>query len=254
MSKIYEALERARKEARGPELFAEDWPTVEDAHAPHRAAPAGRRAPVRTRGGMEDEMLELHHALEGLLHGMTGKIIQFMGCREGEGVSTITGEFARTCATRLGKRVLILDAAAAARGAGAAGRDPWDGGGPPREAPWEIAADERGDPRIRTGLIHEDARALGGSNGGPPDGDPWRRVRGEFDLVLVDAPPAHASSIGVALASKADGTVVVMEAERTRAPAVESLSRRIAKAGGRVLGIVLNRRRYHIPEFLYRHI
>lgn len=248
MGKIYEALERAQREVGGREHLPEDLLTLEDADAPRRAT--APRSPVPS---MEDEMLELHHALEGLLDGTTGKIVEFIACRGGEGVSTITEEFARACATRLGKRVLILDAAVAARDAGGARRDAWDCEEPRRESPWEIAA-ERGDPRIRTGLIRDDPRALAGSNGGPPEGDPWRRVRAEFDLVLIDAPPAHVSSVGVALAGKADGTVVVMEAERTRVPVVESLSRRITKTGGRVLGIVLNCRRYHIPEFIYRHI
>jgi Mrp family chromosome partitioning ATPase len=251
MGKIYEALERAQQEVGGRERLPGDLLTLEDADAPRRAAAPRPRAPVPS---MEDEMLELHHALEGLLDGTTGKIVEFIACREGEGVSTITEEFARTCATRLGKRVLILDAAVAARDAGTARRDAWDCEEPRRESPWEIAAHERGDPRIRTGLIRDDPRALAGSNGGPPAGDPWRRVRAEFDLVLIDAPPAHVSSVGVALASKADGTVVVMEAEKTRVPVVESLSRRITKTGGRVLGIVLNCRRYHIPEFICRRI
>jgi len=267
MSRIYDALERARKEVPAPHGAADDLPPLgleelrtdegaEDLErgAPKRAEQLRRRPPPRPRDGMEDEMLQLHQSLEGLLAGTAGKIIEFLAAREGEGVSTIAEAFARTCATRLGKRVLILDAALLERGAGGGRRrcGEWERGRP--ASPWDILVDDRGDPRIRVGRMSDDAWAVGGSNGGPAESDPWRRVRGEFDLVLIDAPPASASSIGVALSGKADGTVLVMEAEKTRAPVVESLGRRIAKGGGRVLGIVLNKRRYHIPDVLYRQL
>jgi len=84
--------------------------------------------------------------------------------------------------------------------------------------------------------------------------DIWSSLRAEFDLVVIDAPPAHVSSLGVAVSGKADGTLLVVEAERTRAPVVEMVKRRIAESGGKVVGAVLNRRRYHIPDFIYRQI
>src|SRR5262249_21952156 len=38
-----------------------------------------------------------------------------------------------------------------------------------------------------------------------------------FDLVVIDAPPAHESFIGLNLARRTDGIVLVVEAERTKA-------------------------------------
>jgi len=73
-------------------------------------------------------------------------------------------------------------------------------------------------------------------------------------LILVDSPPATTSPEGFALMRKADGVVLVVEADKTRWPVVESVKERILQHGGNVLGLVLNKRRYHIPEFVYRRL
>jgi Mrp family chromosome partitioning ATPase len=45
---------------------------------------------------------------------------------------------------------------------------------------------------------------------------------------------------------------MVVEAERTRSPIVDQARRSIESNGGRMLGVVLNKRRFHIPRFLYQ--
>jgi Mrp family chromosome partitioning ATPase len=50
-----------------------------------------------------------------------------------------------------------------------------------------------------------------------------------------------------------DGIVLVVEAERTRTPLVRATQKTIKGHGGTVLGVVLNKRRSHVPKFLYRH-
>ena len=56
-------------------------------------------------------MFGLYQNIEYLLPDAAEKIIQFIGSREGEGVSTIVRRFAHTAITTFGKRVLIIDAA-----------------------------------------------------------------------------------------------------------------------------------------------
>jgi len=50
------------------------------------------------------------------------------------------------------------------------------------------------------------------------------------------------------------GVVLVVEAERTRAPIVEQARRAVEANGGRLLGVVMNKRRYHIPRAIYRRL
>ena len=77
-------------------------------------------------------------------------------------------------------------------------------------------------------------------------------LRQRFDLVVIDAPPANHGLLGLALANKADGVVLVIEAERTRTPIAAATLQSLAVNNAKVLGAVLNKRRFHIPRFVYR--
>jgi protein-tyrosine kinase len=79
-------------------------------------------------------------------------------------------------------------------------------------------------------------------------------LRKQFDLIVIDSPPLNRGVLGAALAKKSDGVVVVVEAEKTRIPVVGEARRVIEINGGNVLGVVLNKRRFHVPRFVYRWI
>jgi Mrp family chromosome partitioning ATPase len=46
----------------------------------------------------------------------------------------------------------------------------------------------------------------------------------------------------------------VLEAEKTRWPVAENTKQMIEKNGGKVLGVVLNKRQFYIPDFIYRRL
>ena len=75
-----------------------------------------------------------------------------------------------------------------------------------------------------------------------------RRAR----LVIIDAPPILSDVTGIALSRKASGVLLVVEAERTRAPIIEQARKVIATGGGRLLGVILNKRKHHIPGWIYK--
>jgi protein-tyrosine kinase len=77
------------------------------------------------------------------------------------------------------------------------------------------------------------------------------RLRSRFDWVVLDGPPVTVYSDAAILAPLADRVVLVVEAERTRWEVVTQAKRTIEESGGRILGAVLNRQRYHIPPALY---
>jgi Mrp family chromosome partitioning ATPase len=81
-----------------------------------------------------------------------------------------------------------------------------------------------------------------------------KKLKQRFDLILIDSPPATASTDGLAMSSKVDGIVLVVEAEKTRWPVAETVRDRIKRSGGNILGIVLNKRRYYIPGWIYRRL
>lgn len=67
-----------------------------------------------------------------------------------------------------------------------------------------------------------------------------RRVREDFDYVLIGAPPVGLVSDAVIVAAHGDGILLVIDARRTRKSSVRRSMRSLEAAGVRVLGTVVN--------------
>ena len=79
-------------------------------------------------------------------------------------------------------------------------------------------------------------------------------LRAEFDFVLVDGPPVNLYADTALLGKLADGVVLVVQANSTHREAARKAKESLASANVRLLGVVLNKRTFPIPEFLYRKI
>jgi Mrp family chromosome partitioning ATPase len=79
-------------------------------------------------------------------------------------------------------------------------------------------------------------------------------MKRQFRLIVFDLPPiaTHASCMSVA--STLDGVVLVIEAEKVRGQVAVRACEQLARAKVAVLGVVLNKRRLHVPEWLYRRL
>jgi Mrp family chromosome partitioning ATPase len=66
------------------------------------------------------------------------------------------------------------------------------------------------------------------------------RLRREFDMVMIDAPPMIHLADARVLGRMADGVILVIRAGQTTTESVLFASRRFAEDGTRVLGTVLN--------------
>lgn len=78
------------------------------------------------------------------------------------------------------------------------------------------------------------------------------KLRERFRFVLIDSAPAVPFMDGCVLATAADGVVFVTESNRTRAEVVNRALDKLKSCDANVLGMVLNKRVFHIPQFLYR--
>jgi capsular exopolysaccharide synthesis family protein len=76
----------------------------------------------------------------------------------------------------------------------------------------------------------------------------------EFDYVLIDAPPMEAGDDSVMLSRHAEGIVLVLRAHSTRRETARKAVRDLEHANVRVLGAVLNRRTFPVPESIYRKL
>jgi receptor protein-tyrosine kinase len=79
-------------------------------------------------------------------------------------------------------------------------------------------------------------------------------LRREFDFVLIDAPPLTRYADAIALGQLSDGFVLVLEANATRREAALKVSENLRAAQIKVLGAVLNKRTFPIPESLYNKL
>lgn len=77
-------------------------------------------------------------------------------------------------------------------------------------------------------------------------------VAQDYDWVIFDCPAVNNSAETVALAAACNGCVLVVRSGRTRREIVQDAKRRLEQGGAHLAGAVLNRRRYYIPEALYR--
>lgn len=215
--------------------------------------PAPFAAGIKTGFGLEDEMLGLYKVIESLLPHNKSKIIQFLGARDGEGTSTVVREFARVSANIVGDSVLLLDADR---------HNPcqnhfFDIGD---KFGWLDALRSDGEPNTAFHRVGESSLFVSpGSNSAfsTPEifnskfDEICQSFRGGFDMILIDSAPMAVSPDGLAIASRVDGIVLVVEAEKTRWQAVKTMRDSISRVGGNILGVVLNKRRYYIPQSIY---
>jgi Mrp family chromosome partitioning ATPase len=79
-------------------------------------------------------------------------------------------------------------------------------------------------------------------------------LRAQFDYVLIDTPPVGVFSDGMLLAQLADGAIFVVGSGLTRRESARMVKESFDVARVPVLGVVLNRRTYPMPEALYRRL
>jgi capsular exopolysaccharide synthesis family protein len=79
-------------------------------------------------------------------------------------------------------------------------------------------------------------------------------AREKFDCTVLDSAPITGSSGSQAICAKVDGVLLVLEAGRTRKQVAIRAKKELEEAGGKLLGVVLNKRRYFIPDWIYRRL
>lgn len=79
-------------------------------------------------------------------------------------------------------------------------------------------------------------------------------LKEKFDWIIFDCAPINVYPDSTVLASRLDGVVLVIQAENRRAEVAIQAKERLEQAGAKILGAVLNRRRYIIPEIIYRKL
>ena len=82
----------------------------------------------------------------------------------------------------------------------------------------------------------------------------FNRLRNVFNVIIIDCPPVLDGAGYVSASGLADSCLLVVEAGRTRVPVVRRAMEEIEAAGGKLQGVVLNKRKHYIPSWIYRRL
>jgi uncharacterized protein involved in exopolysaccharide biosynthesis/Mrp family chromosome partitioning ATPase len=200
--------------------------------------------------------------LTGFDRGSLGpQILLVTSSYGGEGASTVMSHLGAVLAHEQNLRVVLLDCRH---------RHHVDGGRPLNEVFGDPAEGGLFDSEVEEISLDDLVRetkvnrlryvAAGKVEGDVLPADAARRVEtlasrlaGQAEIILVDTPPVVKYADYLALAPLAHGCVLVVEFGKTKR---EVVSRALANLRDTVkpMGIVLNRRRRVIPQWLYRHL
>ena len=206
---------------------------------------------------IEEEMIALYQSINSLRSStQKNKVIQFMSTDGEQGTSTIVLELARVAALKYTKSVLLLDADLRKLD----------------QEPFNITLEHSLEETIRAGdpvdkALYQIAnsslflsRLFKGSGSIrqflDPSGidDLLEKLRTRFDFIFIDSPPENVFSIGLATSTSVNGVVLVLDAEKTCLDEAKNITDKITNNGGKVLGVVVNKQRNHIPEFISKRI
>jgi hypothetical protein len=232
MSKLYETLQPAER-----------------IRLPMTGVAQGRpRLSTSTRRQLET----LYQSLESSLSS-AGRAVAFTASRTGEGTTTIVQQFAAFLISTFKPALLIVDAnpnQAVAKG--------WDGG-LTSLAELVRALPSNGGPRakrqsISIASLPPDVINILATGNDAAELVDMARLRARFDYILFDVPAISTHPAAVSIGRHVDGVVIIVEAERTRWPVVVNTKRAYQSVGAEVLGVVLNKRRFYIPSWIYKKL
>jgi Mrp family chromosome partitioning ATPase len=85
-------------------------------------------------------------------------------------------------------------------------------------------------------------------------GDVVPELRKKYRYILIDSPPAISYIDANIVAGYTDGVVMVVQSNSTRSEVLDDAAEKLRNGGADILGVILNKRIYHIPKWLYRFL
>jgi hypothetical protein len=103
-----------------------------------------------------------------------------------------------------------------------------------------------------SGLFCTSFQGAGESVKGESLGELMKAARKHFELIILGGDNMLKGGSSGVFSDLVDGTILVVEAEKTRAPVAKKLKQAVEDGGGKIIGAILNRRKHHIPDWLYK--
>ena len=208
--------------------------------------------------GMEEEMVDLYQSINSLRSGsQKNKVIQFMSARNEEGASTIVEELAKVATLKYNKSVLLLDADLRKLEQlpfcnitlEHSLEETIRAGEPVDKALYQI-----GDSSLFLSRFFKDSGTIRQFLGPSEIDDLLEKLKTRFDFIFIDSPPENVFSMGLATSTSVNGVVLVLDSEKTCLDAAKNITDKITNNGGKVLGVVVNKQRNYVPEFINKRL
>ena len=81
-----------------------------------------------------------------------------------------------------------------------------------------------------------------------------RNLQTHFEYVLIDAPPILGHPETLSLCKLTDGVLLVVKANQTRWKVIDEAKNKVHEAGGNILGVIFNKRKFFIPDAIYKRL
>jgi Mrp family chromosome partitioning ATPase len=176
----------------------------------------------------QSQLIPLYQCIEAMVEKPRGKLIVLLSGLPGEGASTIAAGLGDLCGGVLGRSVLVMEARFDRR---------------------SQAIQQQAEPEA---FHRQEIHAIGTKPTRDALHSDIAQFREGYDYVLLVTPPLSVDPMGLEWAQHADGVVLVIEAERTQWKTSRRMCDEIIGTGGNLLGVVLNKRRHHLPNWLAR--
>ncbi|MGO9021244.1 MAG: GumC family protein [Syntrophobacteraceae bacterium] len=180
--------------------------------------------------------------------------VALVSCRPGEGVSTAAGLLARQSALQSGGRVLVVDANSRSPSQHVSfgtnlypGLADFTSNGQPGLSCIQSTEIENLDV-----LSAGDGKPELSANGLKALADALPALKREYSHIIFDLPAVQEHSLAMQIAGLMDGVILVVEAESTRWEVAIRAKEDLLQANSKLLGVILNKRKMYIPQWLYK--
>jgi capsular exopolysaccharide synthesis family protein len=217
-----------------------------------KSIPTLWKIPEKIRGHYSIFREELLLKVNG--HSKAPFALALIGCRRGEGVSTVAANISAMLAQLSNGRVLLVDANIHYPSAHRIFETRLE----PGLVDILSASQDYGDKIVwRFRNLH--ILTAGTLNGNPPRillpsrfNAMINSMKKDYHYVVLDMPAVGESRSAARLASLCDGVVLVVEAGSQRWEILCKTKEQLLKYNANTLGVVLNKRKFPIPEWLYQ--
>lgn len=219
------------------------------------------RAERPHRGFPQKNIAALYQSLESALPDQQTRVVAFTSSSIGEGTTTVTHELALMAAEKLGQNVLVVCTSDFMPAGGTLLPRPTSSLADVMQGRGTVKDAVRGDKLANGGSIAyahftNDTQAgydflLGGTE---KLEQIFSELKQSFPLILIAAPGLIPNPSVKNVTRAADGVILVVEAEKTRAPVVQEALNMLSDSGGNILGMVFNKQVLYIPRWIYTRL